>query len=474
MSAEPSECPGDDSLLEFAQTGPAGAGAAAIEQHLAECSLCRRAVSALVRSSQAASDRPEAPGTSLQPGDVLDEKYLIETEIGAGGMGRVLRARHELLATQVVVKVLRPGLSPDATSRLIREARTAASLDHPGIARVLDAGALPKTGEPYIVYEHLAGHDLDQELQTNGPLSIDVALRYIRQASEALRAAHRRGIVHRDIKPANLFLAPGDDDTPRIKILDFGIAKVDGASGIEVTESRLTSSTTVMGSPRYMSPEQLASSRDVGPASDVWSLGVVLYEMTTGVLPFRGDTFATLSAAILTQPPHPPPDGVALPRRVQSLLERCLEKEPERRLPDADALVTALDQPTTDASPGRRRTWAIAVGGAVVVALGGAALVGRSPAPENAPNATTPIASETPTTAPSTSSAASSEPVSPTASQPSAQASAETPPERTALPAQASAATKPTAKPARPPATRRKPPAKPAPTSTDSALRDRH
>src|SRR5438552_2214501 len=204
-------------------------------------------------------------------GTVLQGKYQVGRLLGRGGMGVVVAARHLLLDTDVALKFLLT-TEPGVVERFSREARAAARLQSEHVGRVLDVGALPD-GSPFMVMEYLAGEDLSQVL-ARGPLSVTDAVDYLLQACEAIAEAHALGIVHRDLKPANLFLAQRAHGRSMVKVLDFGISR-GGA-----TASRLTlTGTGVLGSPQYMSPEQWTEARAVDARSDVWSLGVVLYEM---------------------------------------------------------------------------------------------------------------------------------------------------------------------------------------------------
>jgi serine/threonine protein kinase len=276
----------------------------------------------------------------VRAGDILAGKYRVVKVLGAGGMGMVVEARHLQLEQRVALKFLLPEAlkTPDVVARFTREARAAATITSRHAVRVLDIGSL-ETGVPYIVMEFLEGKDLADVLASRGPLPIAEAVDYILQACEALAEAHAAQIVHRDIKPANLFLARQADGSSIVKVIDFGISKVTGS-----TESGgLTTTSTLLGSPFYMSPEQLWSARTVDARSDVWSLGVALFELLTRETPFGAPTMPQLVAEILGKPPRSAvtlrPD---LPRALETVILRCLEKEPQKRYRDVSELAAAL------------------------------------------------------------------------------------------------------------------------------------
>lgn len=279
----------------------------------------------------------------VRPGEVLAGKYRIEQVLGQGGMGVIVQATHLQLDERVAIKFLLPQAleNEEAVMRFAREARAAVKIKSEHVARVTDVGTLA-TGCPYMVMEYLSGSDLSQLIQDRGPLPIEEAVDYILQASEALAEAHALGIVHRDLKPANLFHTRRADGSSCIKVLDFGISKVTGLSG-SGADLGMTRTTAVMGSPLYMSPEQMASSRDVDARTDIWSLGIILYELLTGRAPFLADTMPQLCAMILQQTAPPlrnvRPDA---PEGLQAVLARCLEKEPARRYGNIAELASAL------------------------------------------------------------------------------------------------------------------------------------
>jgi serine/threonine protein kinase len=282
-------------------------------------------------------------GLNLEPGCVLAGKYRIERVLGQGGMGVVLSAYHVQLEQRVAVKLMLPHAtaSDEAVARFLREARAAARISSEHVARVFDVGAL-ETGEPYMAMEYLEGSDIAQLLAQRSRLPVEEAIDYLLQACEALAEAHAVGIVHRDLKPSNLFLVSRMDGRRFVKVLDFGISKMTGGSGPSSALSTVTSA--LMGSPLYMSPEQMSSSKNVTASTDVWALGVVLYELVSGKPPFNGDTLPQVCARVMSEPP-PPLSGRApgLPPALYEVVDRCLEKEPTARYPSVAELARALE-----------------------------------------------------------------------------------------------------------------------------------
>jgi serine/threonine-protein kinase len=270
------------------------------------------------------------------PGRVLLEKYRIDGVLGRGGMGLVLQVTHLQLGEPLALKVLSPEgvATPELHARFLREAQAVIRLRGEHVARVSDVGVLPDGG-PYMVMEYLRGLDLAAELERRGRLSPGEAVDYILQACEALAEAHANGVIHRDIKPANLFLTSRPDGTPLVKVLDFGIAK---APVSETT--RLTKTDTVIGTSGYMSPEQMKASKDVDARSDIWALGIVLYECLTGRRPFGGESFLAVAMMASTEPP--PPMEAWVPGPLQDVVLRCLEKDRDDRHASIAALVAAL------------------------------------------------------------------------------------------------------------------------------------
>ena len=275
------------------------------------------------------------------PGDLIAGKYEVIKLIGSGGMGYVVSAMHVELGEVVALKFLRPEALQieELVERFSREARAAAKIRSEHVARVFDVGVLPD-GVPFIVMEHLAGQDLSDVLQERGPLPIKVAIEYVMQACEALAAAHASGVVHRDIKPENLFLTKHAQGLDFIKILDFGISKVALAPG---GKRGFVRTMMPLGSPVYMSPEQIRSSDQVDARTDIWSLGCVLFELLTGTVAFNEPTLMQLSAAILEHDPVPLRELVPdAPVELEDVVLRCLEKDANKRYGNIAELAIAL------------------------------------------------------------------------------------------------------------------------------------
>jgi serine/threonine-protein kinase len=278
----------------------------------------------------------------VREGDLLAGKYRVERIIGSGGMGVVVAARHEQLDQLVALKFVRDEAlgNQDAVQRFLREARAAVKLKSEHAAKVLDVGTL-ESGAPYMVMEFLEGRDLGQVLAEQGPLSVEAAAEWIVQACEAVAEAHASGIIHRDLKPQNLFLARSVGGASKVKVLDFGVSKSMTTS--DVKGGGLTQTRAMLGSPLYMSPEQMRSSRDVDARSDVWALGVVLYELLTRRWPFEAESMPELCLKVVSDPPTPitehRPD---IPRPLAEVIGRCLQKDPAMRYENAAELAAAL------------------------------------------------------------------------------------------------------------------------------------
>ncbi len=275
-----------------------------------------------------------------QPGDVIAGKYEISRLLGKGGMGVVVEAQHKKLGTRVAIKFLMPDAltSHDSVARFDREARASALLRSPYVVRVLDIDATPD-GLPFIVMEYLDGHDLGSEIRRRGQIPVVDAVDWVLQACIGLAEAHARGIVHRDIKPANLYLCK-EASGPIVKVMDFGVSKLLAGHG----EIDLTTTDTAVGTPNYMAPEQLLSSRAIDHRADVWALGVVLYRMLCGAFPFSGATPTALAIAIATEPPVPILSvAPSLPPDVAAAVMRALEKDVARRHADVVAFGRALE-----------------------------------------------------------------------------------------------------------------------------------
>jgi serine/threonine-protein kinase len=256
-------------------------------------------------------------------------------------MGIVVAARDESCNRSVAIKLVRDDAvgATEVVERFLREARAAGKLKSEHVAKVLEVGKL-ESGAPYMVMELLEGSDLGQALGSSGPMSVGEACGLVLQACEAVAEAHGAGIVHRDLKPQNLFLATGPDGVQRIKVLDFGVSK---ALGLSSGEFSLTRTRAMVGSPLYMAPEQMRSSRDVDARVDVWALGVVLFELLTQRWPFEAETMPELCLKVVSEPPTPMTLFRSdLPPELLAVVDRCLEKEPQKRFADAAELASAL------------------------------------------------------------------------------------------------------------------------------------
>ncbi len=277
---------------------------------------------------------------SVQIGQVLAAKYRVDRVLGAGGMGIVVAATHLQLDQLVALKFIRREAMaiPEVVSRFEREARSAVRLKSEHVARIIDVGRL-ETGSPFIVMEYLEGQDLSGLLEQHGPLGVASACDFIVQACDAIAEAHGLGIIHRDLKPGNLFLANTSHGQQIIKVLDFGISKNQTALG----DPNMTRTQAVMGSPGYMSPEQMRSTKSVDGRTDLWSLGVILYELVAGRVPFHADTFTALCLKVAMDP-HPPLPALpaALPPGFEAVVSRALEKDPALRYQSASELAQAL------------------------------------------------------------------------------------------------------------------------------------
>ncbi len=281
---------------------------------------------------------------SVVPGAILAGKYRVNRVIGRGGMGLVVEARHLQLDTKVAIKLLFPEFMSytEASERFLREARAASHLESQHVTRVLDVGTIG-SGEPFMVMECLEGEDLSSFLKSaKGPLLIHDAVDFIVQACDAIAEAHEQGIVHRDVKPANLFVTIRSDGERLVKVLDFGISKIVG-EGAQEGDVGLTQTTTILGSALYMSPEQMQSAKKVDQRTDIYALGVCLFELIAGEVPYYADSFPELCAKVYTSPPKSlralRPDA---PEGLVRVVERALAHRAENRYQRVTELLQAL------------------------------------------------------------------------------------------------------------------------------------
>ncbi|HEX4334470.1 MAG TPA: serine/threonine-protein kinase [Polyangiaceae bacterium] len=276
-----------------------------------------------------------------QPGDLIARKYQIERLLGRGGMGAVFEARHTIIQKSVALKWITPDLStdPEFMHRLIREARAAGRVHHPNVLAVHDVGE--HEGSLFLVMDHLRGMSLEA-LLANGPLPWPEALALLLPAMRGVHAAHLRGVLHRDLKPANIFICEDDQGNPLgPKVLDFGISKIvdshydDGAS---------TQTGVQLGTPAYMSPEQLRGEKTSDERIDVYAFGVILYRVLSGRLPFTGATSSALAInAATTEAPKLASLCPDLPATLVAIVEKAMARDRSRRYPTVEALVTALE-----------------------------------------------------------------------------------------------------------------------------------
>lgn len=355
VDVDANDCLGDETIAAVLEGALLEDAADRARAHLGSCDACRRLVSAAVdagvadsRIADVVANRASHDGMSageIAPGSLVSGKYRIESLLGEGGMGRVFSARQLDLNRLVALKVLRPELAEDpiALKRFQREALLLASLMSEHVVRVYELGQLT-TGEPYIALELLQGEDLGEILR-RGVCPIDLVSSWAIGACEALAEAHALGIVHRDVKPENLFLArarTADGSGQRLKVLDFGLAKL-AASRAGFTA--MTADGLILGSPRYMAPEQILGARDVDARADVWSLGATVYHLLAGTPPFANRALDKLLASILEGPVAPlhtqRPDAGA---ELAAIVHRCLAKDPAARFSSAIELKAALER----------------------------------------------------------------------------------------------------------------------------------
>jgi tRNA A-37 threonylcarbamoyl transferase component Bud32 len=301
----------------------------------------RRELESLLAASADARTGELLPPLSLTAGDTAEptligqrvQNWELVSIIGEGGMGTVYLARHQYFPRQAAIKVLHAHLCRDrgVVQRFLNEARAAHAIKHPNIIEIQDAGLLA-SGAPYLLLEYLVGENLRARLEREGKLPAAEALQIVGQASSALAAAHDGGIVHRDLKPENLFVVRRSDGQPRVKVLDFGIAKLRAdIMGMNLHDVR-TQTGVVLGTPRYMSPEQCRGGRDIDHRTDIYSLGVILYELLCGRPPFVSAGVAdVIFMHVGLAPPPPTQWNPAIPAAIERAILKALAKQPEDR-----------------------------------------------------------------------------------------------------------------------------------------------
>ena len=385
-----------------------------------------------------AANRLRTVETDGLVGRVLLGKYRVDAILGHGGSGLVAACTHLALNERVAIKMLRENAldSEESVERFMREAQAAAKLRSDYVARVTDVGKL-ETDVPYMVMELLDGQDLGKLIERHGSLPAASVADLTIQAADALSEAHSHGIIHRDVKPSNLFVTTGPDDGWMIKVLDFGISKTSISS-----EMRLTQTLSLLGTPAYMSPEQMRSARLVDTRTDIYSLGTVMYEALEGRLPFPAESFSEMCLKVSSDPM---PAMVLAPAKLQQVVARCLEKDPDQRYqtmaqlardlvrfaPDparAAMLVGRMEnvtrrslpqfQAVSPPEPERRPRWRLVVLPIAAIAIGtslGLWVGGRGDEPPADPPAATVVApsppTPTPTPAPAPPPAVADEPV---------------------------------------------------------------
>ncbi|MBW2454835.1 MAG: serine/threonine protein kinase [Deltaproteobacteria bacterium] len=295
--------------------------------------------------SDASAERFDGDGHPC-PGQVVVDRYRIGELLGQGGMGAVFAA-HDLERDEpVALKIILPGEAEnrDSAKRFTREARAVRAIRSVHVAQVLDVGEL-ENGIPFMVLELLVGEPFDQIIRERAPLPVEQAVDYVLQACEGIAQAHARGVIHRDLKPSNLFLTESPKGEPLVKVLDFGIAKATSPLDPDTDAISLTDSSSTLGSPQYMSPEQLRCSKSVGVGTDIWSLGLILFKLLTGKPAFEADSVGAHFTMIVAEPPTrlrelQPDASVAL----ETIIFCCLEKREEDRYQDVGQLAEALEE----------------------------------------------------------------------------------------------------------------------------------
>lgn len=323
--SQPARAPGPEkaarAIPDVSTTGPTNEE---LEPHVA-----------VTFGSNKASDRPPPSSGPISRPNIAG-RYRLDRRLAEGGMGVVYAGWHITLDQPVAVKVIQKELvnNADAIHRFIEEARALAQLRGPHVAQVLDAGI--EDGSPFIVMELLRGRDLRTLLEEQRQVSITQAVQLVRQACEAVAEAHAKGIMHRDLKPENLFLADSDDGTSTLKVIDFGISARQQVDGVYDSDQ------PGPGSPEYMAPEQLLRGSVVDHRADIWSLGIVLYELLAGVVPFEGETHTVCSGVVAGEPPSLVARRPEVPAALEALIMRCLNKSPAERFADAQEFGAAL------------------------------------------------------------------------------------------------------------------------------------
>jgi serine/threonine-protein kinase len=362
------DCPPETAIVDLLDGRLRGPDAERVQQHVDGCETCRALVDELgdlaTKEGAAGTEEqlarellrsgPRGHASTDRVGRTLAGKYVLRRLLGKGGMGAVYEAEHCGTGRRVAVKVIHGHLlerSTGAVARFRREARAAGAVENPHVVEVLDSGEDDETGDLYLVMEHLRGEDLQHLVDRVGPLLPAVALRIAAQALAGLATAHEAGIVHRDIKPANLFLARRGAGEVTVKLCDFGIAKVKPDTLRVAHTSGLTESGSLLGSPLYMSPEQMTNSHGVDHRTDLWSLGSALYCALAGRGPFcQVENVLDLALAVRSPEGPPPVRTLApwVPPEAAEVVRRALAVDPEERWPTAAAMLAAIQEMLPD------------------------------------------------------------------------------------------------------------------------------
>ncbi len=350
------DCPSETQLAELADGSLPATGAARLQQHVDGCEHCQKALRGLVASEATVVERNSLEGglSALQSGWANTDQlrglvgtrvgeYRVEELIGSGGMGVVYRGVHPLIGKTVAIKVLRPELAADAENvkAMLAEARAATSIGHRGIVDVFAYGEL-SDGRHYMVMEYLNGEGLNRLVRREAPMPAKRVVELLDAILDSLEAAHDEGVVHRDLKPSNLYVVKQKSGPALVKLLDFGLAKRGAATG--------KTNASLMGTPGYMAPEQIRLER-TDARTDLYSLGVIGFELATGRRPFKADTMAALLLQHTDSPPPRPSSITPVPKGLEQLLLELLEKNPERRPPNAASVRARLKSLDLELSP---------------------------------------------------------------------------------------------------------------------------
>jgi tRNA A-37 threonylcarbamoyl transferase component Bud32 len=398
-------CVGDNTLVQFVEGRLGGAMRGEVENHLAGCSSCRALVSELGRSSVVQAPAPPAAPSLFAVGTRIGGRYEVTRFIAAGGMGEVYEAIDRELGARIALKTMRPELATEARAldRFKREIHLARKVTHPNVCRIFDFGvhALDNGGRvPFLTMELLDGPTLAQHLHQVGRLSPTDATPLVDQLTAALEAAHQAGVVHRDFKPQNVVLLDTRSGGWKAVVTDFGVARACDGDDLGATH---TGARGLVGSPAYMAPEQVEG-RSAGPAADLYGLGIVLFEMVTGTLPFEGDTPLMTALLRLEQPPPSPRSRASdLDERWERIIGKCLARDPEERPAGAREVFLAIAsagraiaptvppmEPMT-APPEEPRRWPFLVAAAAIVIASTAVILVKLQMPTHTAQAAPPV-----------------------------------------------------------------------------------